>query len=396
MNRPEFLETTLKTALWQNFPDFEVIVSDNSNDAEKQKRNQEVIRKYSGDSRLRYIRPDTWLNMPDHWEFATLQVKGDYVLILTDRRVMRPSALKYLHSQIQSLAPNVGMACWFDFCDYSDLSGMLTGGFYTGRSTLFDSKDLVKRFSRFEFWRENGFWFDELPHTLNSCYRRELAEKARGLHGRLFRPVSPDFMAAFLMLAYNDKVLHIDRPLYLQHSGNLVGNGAASFADGMAKFTSTFPEIDPFAGTPVRLDTLFNTLVRDFLTVKGLVGARFSDVEPDWVGYYVSNYLEFIQKEQMGSGMDLGKLKALWREGVSRLSEQQQDEVRRSVGQLQYRRAHYIGLRRWARKMGWAPFYSSLAGKWRRFRQKMGGKPVYDTVFDAASMTDDVLTKPQP
>jgi len=397
MNRPEFLEATLRTALWQTFPDFEVVVSDNSNQSDMLRRNEEVIQKYSGDSRLRYVRPESWMNMPDHWEFATRQVWGTYVLVLTDRRVVRPSALQYLHSQIQSVAPGVGMAGWFDFCDYSELSGILNCGDYSGKSTLFNSKDLVKRFARFEYWKENGFWFDELPHTLNSCYRSDLAEKVRSIHGRLFRPVSPDFMAAFLMLAYNDQVLHIDRPLYIQHSGALTGNGAASFVEGMEKFTSTFPEIDPFEGTPVHLNTLFNTLVRDLLVTKKLVGDRFSDIQLDWVGYYISNYLEFIQKEQLGSGMDLVKLKSLWSEGVSKLSIEQQEEVYRLVKELESRKPRWIKLRRLVRQMGWTPIYSRLVGKKRWFSQKMVGKPVYDTIFEAATKTDNILSEtPDP
>ncbi|HJT23090.1 MAG TPA: hypothetical protein VJ873_00825, partial [bacterium] len=143
-----------------------------------------------------------------------------------------------------------------------------------------------------------------------------------------------------------------------------------------------------------RLNTLFNTLVRDFLTVKEIVGDRFSGIEPDWVGYYVTNYLEFIQKERMGSGMDIRKLKELWLGGVSRLSKNQQEDVWRLVNRLGPRRTKFAGLRRWARKLGLVPFYSRTLGMLRRLRQGMEGKPVYRSVLEAAEKTDDVLAEP--
>ena len=374
VNRPDFLEATLKSALWQTFKNYEVIVSDSSDNDETQKRIRKIIQKEADSSRLRCIRPGRWMNMPDHLEFASGYATGTYVLFMTHRRVMRPGALEYLFSKIKTAPPGIGLVSWYDHWGYSDLSGIVNGGPFSGETKLIQSKELVKDFATFEQWKEGGYWGQQLPHTFNSCYLSNLGEEVRKNYNRIFFPVSPDFMAGFLMLAHTPEVLYLDSPLYLQHSGKFVGNGTVSFVEGVEKFTSTFPEIDPFEGVPIRLNTLFNTLARDILRAKEMVGNKYSDIQPNWVGYYVSNYLEIMDKEQVGSGMDILNLYSLWEEGVTRLSAEQQLQVREILKGFQKRRASFILLRRLVRKMGLAPYYSIVIGKIRNLRHRITGE----------------------
>jgi hypothetical protein len=273
---------------------------------------------------------------------------------------------------------------------------LVTGGPFFGESKILNSQELARDFANFEQWKEGGYWSYKLPHTLNGCFRLELATEVRKICGKLFVPVSPDFMGGFLMLAHTPEVLYIDRPLYLQHSGNFVGNGTTSFLDGNEKFTNTFPEVDPHEGTPIRINTLFNTLARDFLKAKEMVRDKYSDIQPNWVGYYVSNYLEIMDKEKMGSGMNLVNLYALWEEGLSRLPEDQQVQVRKILKGFQDKRASFIALRKWVRKVGLAPYYSWVVGKIRNIKQRLSGQPVYASVFEAAIKTDYLQPGPLP
>ncbi len=393
MNRPEFLEATLKTVLWQTFKNFEVIVSDNSNLEEMRRKNLEIIEKQPDGSKVRYLRPGQWLNMPDHFEFASREARGTYVLILTDRRVMLPHSLEYLHSQIMSRAPGIGLVCWCDHWSYSELSGMVKIGRFRGLTKVLKSKDLMEEFARFTPWIEGGYWSQQIPHTCNGCYHGGLAKEIRKIYGKLFVPVSPDFMAGFLMMTHTPEVLFIDKPLYLQHAAKLLGNGSASFLDGVEGYTNSFPEVDPYEGAPVRLNTLFNTLVRDFLKAKEMTGDKFSGIHPNWVGYYVTNYLEILDKQKMGSGMNLTDLFTLWNEGLAKLAPADQTEVWEIIGSFRNKKSSWIAFRRWVRGSGLAPFYSMAIGKIRNLRQRFSGKPVYSSVFEAAEKTDEVLTK---
>jgi hypothetical protein len=88
MNRPQLLKSAIKSVLLQTFDDYELIVSDNSNEKRCFKQNEETIAEWHADHRFKYIKPMKWMNMPDHWEFATNQASGNYVVILTDRHVL--------------------------------------------------------------------------------------------------------------------------------------------------------------------------------------------------------------------------------------------------------------------------------------------------------------------
>jgi hypothetical protein len=104
------------------------------------------------------------------------------------------------------------------------------------------------------------------------------------------------------------------------------------------------------------------------------------------VGYYVTNYLEILDKEKMGSGMDIPALYRLWREGMASLSEGEQAEIKETIGK--HKKPSLIWLRRFVRQRGLAPYYSIVIGKIRNLLQRSSGKPVFSTVFDAARQTD--------
>jgi hypothetical protein len=162
--------------------------------------------------------------------------------------------------------------------------------------------------------------------------------------------------------------------------------------EGNERYTSSFPEVDPYEGTPLRLNTLFNTLVRDFLKARELAGGGMSEIQPNWVGYYVTNYLEIRDKEKMGSGMDIPGLFALWEEGVAGLSQTERQQVREITRGFPRLSFPFVLIRKFARKKGLLPFYSAVMGKIRNVRQRLLGNPVDATVFEAALRTNGVLT----
>lgn len=389
MNRPRLLKAAIHTVMWQTFTDFELIVSDNSNDEESRTKNRAALEEYAEDPRVHYIHPDRWMNMPDHWEFATRHASGRYVVILTDRHVMRPSALEYLHSQINELPKESGVISWHDCSAFLDASGILVAKRFTGKTEVLDSKKMAREYARFADWGGSRLFSNRLPRMLNSCYRFDVAQAIRKEHDRLFIPVSPDYTAAFLFLAYTDNMVYLDRPLFMSHG--LESNGKKSVMYGVEGYRSTLGDVDIFAGTPVRLNTTFNTIVRDLLAAKDLVGTRFSDVHVDWVGYYLFNYSEILWKERLGSPMNIGALREQWWDGVGKLTPEQQTEIKEHVKELDQQRVAFIGLRRLVVRMGLDPCYHSVMGKLKHVRQKLAGQPVFANVFEAAMRTDHIL-----
>ena len=83
----------IESVLLQNFQDIELVVSNNGADAAL----RDVAEKYRSNAGVRYVEQPEVLNMPTHWEKVTQELVGEYILILTDRSVLKAGALHYLH-----------------------------------------------------------------------------------------------------------------------------------------------------------------------------------------------------------------------------------------------------------------------------------------------------------
>lgn len=390
MNRPKLLETAVASVLWQTFGDFELIVSDNSNAEAPAGQNRVTVEKHANDPRVRYLRPATWMNMPDHWEFASRHASGRYVLILTDRFVMRPSALELLRNQIERLQDDSQVISWCAYSTFANASGIVDTVPFTGATEIIESKQMIREYAQFADWRSSAAWVNRLPRMLNSCYRHDVAQTIRERHGRLFMPVSPDYTAAYLLLAYTDRVAYIDRPLIMNHGSHSNGQNVLIYGD--KEYISSLGEVDVFLGTPTRLRTTTNLIVRDLMMVKDLVGARYSDVALDLVGYFMCNYRNLLQMERLGSLMDVRALRAQWWEGTRMLPPEQQRAIREHVNELEKERASFRNLRRLAVRMGVDPVYHSVTGALRHVRHRINGKPIYANVLDAARKTDYLIS----
>ena len=78
-NRAEYLIHTLKTCMIQDYPNFEIIVSDDCSDD----KSVEVVRELSmRDSRIKLFAHENHLGMRDNFEFALNQVRPGYVMAL--------------------------------------------------------------------------------------------------------------------------------------------------------------------------------------------------------------------------------------------------------------------------------------------------------------------------
>ena len=78
-NRAEYLGWTLKTCMIQDYPNFEVIISDDCSDDNSAEVAKQMAAK---DSRIKVFAHDHHLGMRDNFEFALNQVRPGYVLAL--------------------------------------------------------------------------------------------------------------------------------------------------------------------------------------------------------------------------------------------------------------------------------------------------------------------------
>src|SRR2546423_1594414 len=108
-NRPELVGDAITSVLSQKGPndDFELIVSNNGGGEETRR----VVSRWRNDHRLVYVEPPTELSMPDHWEWGSLLLKGEYALVLSDRLMLRQGALNSLR-QVVSGSPRPEAVSW--------------------------------------------------------------------------------------------------------------------------------------------------------------------------------------------------------------------------------------------------------------------------------------------
>lgn len=91
-DRSETLRWTLTSCLNIDYPDFEILISDNCSDD----ATAEIVASFN-DSRIRYYRTPTKLGMTANWEFALSKVTSGMVSILGDDDAFLPDSLRIIN-----------------------------------------------------------------------------------------------------------------------------------------------------------------------------------------------------------------------------------------------------------------------------------------------------------
>lgn len=312
-NRPELLRDAISSVLLQNFDDYELIVSDNFND----ERTANVVDEFKNNKHLNYIRTDKELNMPDHWEFASKKVKGNYVLILTDRSFLRQGSLCDIYNSISESTKDV-LVCFWNHGHYDEKSKILFGENEQSGTNFLKSKDLIKNFSQ-------TLSADFLPKPCYGCYRRDFAQKIRENIGRLYLPICPDYTSALLFLAYSDFVMHIPRPLFF-FQGETVSNRPEPYVRSLNKK-------DLYQFVPIKALISNSLIFNDLLAIRNLANGNLKYININWVFYFVICYDELRGKMTIPWADKKTQLELLeeWRKTLSSFDKKTQLAVHREI-----------------------------------------------------------------
>ena len=93
-NRAEYLIHTLRTCMIQEYPNFEVIVSDDGSTDDSVEVVQEISKK---DPRIRLCKHDSHLGMRDNFEYALSQVRPGYVMALGGDDGLVPGCIQRMY-----------------------------------------------------------------------------------------------------------------------------------------------------------------------------------------------------------------------------------------------------------------------------------------------------------
>ena len=295
-NRPAQVCQAVRSVLEQTDRDFEIVVCDNSDDAEAEATAQAV--RGFGDGRIVYVRTNGRLSMPDNWERAVSEARGAYVGIHTDRTVFLPPPLARARREIED--KGVPLVAWF-----GDSYGRGPGGrdlrrrVRSGQAWHVESRRLLEYFVH----GHPKHTSKRLPKLMTSVCSREVIERIRaGAVGRICPPVTPDYTSGYLMLAHTDRIVLLDEALFLSCGS---GNGSSFRRRGpladrfMRDLGMTWQDL--VDRMPTRACFTTALVLNDLMRLKDTLPDRFAGLELDRAQYYLGCITDYERSARAGA-----------------------------------------------------------------------------------------------
>jgi len=386
-NRAHLLRYAIQSALGQKFHDFEVVVSDNSSSD----NTCEVVSEFA-DERLRYIRTDRVMHMPDSWEFALSHAHGEYITYLSDDDAIHPHLLSKAWQVLQSTNSDVavwpfGAIYYHRTCLDSKKINCLELAHYTGSVSIIDSASILKRLYDGEFTHH-------LPRMINSlCSKKILLGLCQEL-GRLFFPIAPDYTSGIAILSQVKTVTYIDDLLLIWGIGK-ESIGASSSVGGEAgqTFLEEFKDekSDLFKYTPLKSMTVQNIVVNSILKMEDVAG--ISGFQINWTSYFNSIYQELTLLEKSGS--DISKQLEQFFQALELQPEQLRRDVEKKIKTHDYNlQRQNSPFRKMIRKMIGNGYFRNAIDNMRKQNKLLTIKGLdhgFSNIFECSQNIDKIM-----
>lgn len=222
--RCDTLYWALRTVLRQDYPNFEVLVSDNAS----ADRTEQVVRD-AGDPRVRYVNTGRRVGMALNYEFALSHVHDGWVTILGDDDGLLPGALAYANRVIQESGCEVmgSRVCQYYWPGLRApdappvLSVPLTDGWEV-REFVPWAREVM----------EGRCYHGELPMLYSGGFASvDLVRRARDESGRFYRSLFPDVYSGLVLGWLAGRYASLDRALSIA--------GASPHSTGFSQFGDT-------------------------------------------------------------------------------------------------------------------------------------------------------------
>jgi len=310
-NRPDTAAAAVRSVLGAAGSGVQVLVSDNSTDADARARLEEFCTGLAGQG-VRYVRPPEPLPMPPHWSWALEQALEEsgasHVTYLTDRMVFKPDALAEVLSIVRQ-HPDRVVSYSHDTVDDRGLPAALLPYPWTGRLFEVDATHLLYLSSR-------GVIRPPLPRMMNCVVPREVLGQVRERFGGVFESISPDFCFTYRCLDLVDSILYYDRTALIQHA--LQRSQGASYSRGedtrdRVDFATQLGDTAMNNAAPVPdFHTIRNAIFHEYCFVKAESrSGRFPEVDPRaYMGAILEDFSQLenpdLRSEQLAVLRDTG------------------------------------------------------------------------------------------
>lgn len=217
--RSDTLIHTLKTALSQDYDQFQVLVSDNASQDDTREKVNSI-----SDSRLKYVNSGRRISMSENWEFALSQVDRGWITVLGDDDAILPGTLSKVNeiikkTGISAIRSNGCSYQWPGFNDskYGSLSVCLKENY-----EFRNSGQMLRQVL------DGERHYNELPMLYNGgfvCF--DLIRKAKLTTSNFFLSMTPDVYSAIVFSLLTESYVYSYEPLCINgaslHSGGTAG-----------------------------------------------------------------------------------------------------------------------------------------------------------------------------
>ena len=233
-NRAFYAVEAVRSALYLDYDDFEVIVHDCSPESVL----GEQISVLDCLGKVKYFhRPDI-SSMTDNWEEALRQTSGDYVSVIGDDDAILPDALLWADFYLSLSSADI-LRChsarykWPDY-PYVPMQNIIR--FTTGT----DAKYVDNTVSVIE----NSYAYKVRLGTGPGVYRnfvsRSLLETIKAARGAYILDIIPDFDSGYMNLAYGKGLLEIERTLFVSGAGGKSQSGHIRLPKSQSEMYKSF------------------------------------------------------------------------------------------------------------------------------------------------------------
>ena len=312
-NRPSLTADLIKSVLSQSFLDFELIVADNSSDEET----QTILRNVS-DPRLINLKTGG-LNMAENWDTGISVCSGSYLLLFSDKMVLKEGSLDYLASYIKKYSPD---------CVNWDIDSFFDSELTYIKNKPSSYEAIIKSSSLLKMILTSEFDSVRIPCHCNSAISMSVIRSIKAKTGNVSMQLNPDYTLSYQVLININEVHNLDKPLSILRYPSLksgYGNGTSFMLKGEQAKNFMLDNADWIDRTnkytAVRIHSNhfgLDLILKDLYYVLEQYKVNPDDLLPQnrrYINYYLFTYLEIIFRMNMGAKMN-NELK-LWRASLN-------------------------------------------------------------------------------
>ena len=327
-DRAFLLKDLIDSIVSQDFDDFEIIVADNS----KELLSQDLLGNYKNEARLHNVKTGN-LNMADNWETAINSASGQYLLLFSDKMILKQGSLKFLKEYINQNNPDC--VTW-NIDAYYDHNNVYFDKATIEKDKIISSDDLFR-----DILKADMMSFETSAFHCNSAVSFEIINKIKSKTGRVCMQLNPDYTMSYQILMYISKIHKISKSLSVLRYQDLdtgYGNGSsfmkktsqsALFMNDNKDWVHRIGEINdvPIEGNHFVLDLI----LKDLYVVLSLYNKNPDELVPRniRISYYYFYTLNEIYW-RISMGVDMKEELRLWKSALKKESV----EIRSSVSKL--------------------------------------------------------------